>query len=239
MTSFLNLASTFLTGIDILSNINNYPQLLKLMENSKDMDLRTFLDKFFRNTIAMIFDKELENVLEDEQMNSIFNNQELEKIDQVKLYMGQIVLHFYEKYKNIIEEYVTIERNDLLKILFERINHLIDYDSINCGKDVYNQLLDILCKNLVEMTFDPINEMSEHKIDNFTQENFIFHSFNWGLSFINNIIEYDPMFNNNDDNDDNDDNDNNNDDNNEDDLNNNKKRRNDGSKDSKPKKPRK
>lgn len=189
MTSLISSLSSGLIAINFYNKIFSSKEFIDFNKNINQKNSEHNFKHFFRNLFFVNIDPYVHELLENDEFNSIFKNENLTKHEQAKLYLGKVISNLYDKYSDIFKDYFYIEKQIIIEYFISFVNQ-INLDKIINGNDIYILLIDkysdilkdFFKNNIYEQLFKDINEDTSLIIINFLLKHF------------NNIYEYQSKY---------------------------------------------
>jgi len=154
MTSLLSFFSSSLNAVDFYAQIYRDEEFVKLVNRNKDKSIPDIVKLVAHQLLHKTFDPYVEEVLEDEEITDIFNNENAEMEDRIKLFVGRAMLKIHEKFLKDNRRIVV----DPEMLVGQAVIHILEYvdpENINSGADLYNGIINTVCDRMC-VYLDPL-----------------------------------------------------------------------------------
>lgn len=142
--SLLNQLSTLGNAFDLYLRIKGSEDFAKLVQRIQQDSIEKVTVQTVENTLLRLLDENVTPILEDPDLNRMFNNQALTKTEQVKLVLGRGTKLVYDTMEDYIKRYIRIEEDTLVSLGVRELIEYVDVDEVECLTDIYRQLVNKL-----------------------------------------------------------------------------------------------
>jgi len=147
--------------LDEIKSSPEYLEFANLADKDKNKEV---ISNYVKNTLFKSLDVILKPILDNPDLNKVFTSPEYTKYseDLAKVYITKVIKYLIQQVETIVKTYYK-EYEYLLLILFDKkyklslvqdileiAEGLVDFKTIKSGKDLYNSLVDVTTKLLLD-----------------------------------------------------------------------------------------
>lgn len=141
MSQLFSFLGNYLGAAHIYSKIYSMPEFRDFTDYLNEGTSIEVLTQFFRNLFATFLDPYVNELLQSNEFNTIFNNDKLTRQEQCKLFAGKVFNKLYDQYADELKDHIQVDKRVVLEILIMTFNDIQHLDKAENGNDCYTLLL--------------------------------------------------------------------------------------------------
>ncbi|QKF93958.1 hypothetical protein QKU48_gp0500 [Fadolivirus algeromassiliense] len=160
MTSLFSFLGNGLGAMHIYSKIYSLPEFKDFTDYINEGTPLEVTTKFFRNLLAQLLDPMVNELLVSDEFNTIFNNSNLTRQDQCKLFAGKVFNKLYDQYAEGLRNHIHIDKRIALEFIISTFDGIQHLDKAENGTDCYTLLLNYYAEIFAEMARSTFNDVA-------------------------------------------------------------------------------
>lgn len=186
MTSLFSFLGNGFGAMHTYSKIYSSPEFRDFTDYLNEGTPEEVTIRFFRNMFAQFLDPYVNELLQNNEFNSIFNNNQLTRKEQCKVFAGKVFTKLYDQYADEFKDHLQIDKETSLRLLISTFNDIEHLDRAQNGTDCYTLLLNFYAKKCAEV----VKSFYDNAFTNVNEDTML-SGVSSVIGTINSVYEYD------------------------------------------------